>query len=48
MTLQEEALWWETHDLSGIWDELDDIELKIEPDAFKVPEHIKSHVSSKK
>ncbi len=41
MTLQEEATWWETHDLSEIWDQLGDIELKIEPDAFKVPRHLR-------
>lgn len=41
MSLQEEAKWWETHDLSEVWDKLDDVKLKISPDAFRAPKQLR-------
>ena len=42
MTLEEEALWWESHDLSEIWHDLDEIEVQYEPDTSKTKGHYKT------
>lgn len=33
MSLADEAEWWETHDLSAIWSEFDDVKVEFEPRA---------------
>lgn len=41
MSLATEAEWWDTHDLSEVWHELDDIEVIFEPDGSKSKGHPK-------
>ena len=46
MSYEEEAEWWETHDLSQVWDKMDDIEIKFVPAAARVPNHLKRLTSA--
>ena len=46
MSLTEEAEWWEAHDLSKIWDELDDVKVTTKPGVFKVPNYLKRMTSA--
>lgn len=41
MPVEEEALWWETHDTADYWEEFKEVDVKFAPDAFKVPEKLK-------
>lgn len=31
MSYEEEAKWWDTHDLGDFWDELEDVEIVYDP-----------------
>ena len=46
MSYEEEAKWWETHDLSAVWDQLEEVEVKFVPGAFDVPEHLRQLTSA--
>jgi len=30
MTYEEEAKWWDTHDLGAVWDELEDVDIVVD------------------
>jgi predicted DNA binding CopG/RHH family protein len=40
MTYEEEANWWDTHSVAGVWEELEDINLKFEKSAFDIPPNL--------
>ena len=41
MTYEEEAKWWETHDLSQVMDKMEEIDVKFVPGAARVSKKLK-------
>lgn len=37
MTYEEEATWWESHDTAEFWNQMEEVDIKIHPQAFEVP-----------